>query len=41
MMLSVVLSIGFTVNKMILKYQSELKTQTNERHDGTSEREEV
>ncbi len=33
MMLSVVLSIGFMVNKMILKYQSGRKTRTNERHD--------
>ncbi len=28
----------FTVNKMILKYQSGPKTQTNERHDETGER---
>ncbi len=38
MMLSVVLSIRFTVNKMILKYQSGRKHELNERHDETSEK---
>ncbi len=38
MMRFVVLSIGLFINKMILKYQSG-ETRTNERHDGTSERE--
>ncbi len=36
MMLSVVLSISFVVNKMILKYQSGRKHEFNERHDETS-----
>ncbi len=39
MMLSVVFIYRFTVNKMILKYQSGRNTRTNERHDETSERE--
>ncbi len=41
MMLSVVLSIGFTVNKMILEISIRAKIRTNERHDETSERKRI